>query len=341
MWECANIFCDELHGTWYPSTRLRKGVAKLHLSSRGSWQQLVDKAEGPRQLPIDNNAYYSRVWREMITDYSMRHLTVREDRIIALAGVARAFQIERGWTYLAGAWAEALAYQLLWSTEHSSDEVTTNLVLENTTVPSWSWLKRLDHRLARTRFQSYWELEDDMMVHQLWPSKLDYFQWPGQPQNCCPKTAYYDFTGLKITLTLPTFTTSIIHSWKQSFRCKSLEEQILPIFKGVYHPNPIIVHYNCDNHVEVEAHPKQMLLALIVERKTVSEPEDFKDRYFAYQISGLGLQAGEEDGTWKRHGFWTSHVYYGESRFSAVQVRHLNPSFLSFEGVKLETLTLV
>jgi hypothetical protein len=341
MWECAEIFCDELLGTWYPSTRYRRGVAKLHLSSRGSWQQLVRQDEVLSRISANVNAYHARVWREIITDYNMRRLTVPGDRIVALAGVARAFQVERGWTYLAGAWAESLAYQLLWSTEINSDKVANRLVSRNTTVPSWSWLKHPDHGSARMRSEVHWENEDAEMFHKTWPSKVDYFQWPGQPQNYYPETAFYDFTGLRITLTLPTFTTSFINSWKQSFECKSLEKQIYFALRTFHHAGLVSVDYTCDNPVDVETHPKHMLLALIVERKAVYEPKDSGHRYLAYQISGLGLQPGEEDGTWERHGFWTARIYYQTSPYSEVRVRHFKPSFLSFEGVKLETLTLV
>jgi hypothetical protein len=272
-------------------------------------------------------------------NYRNRSLTHPGDRIMALAGVARAFQFERSWTYLAGAWRECLPYQLLWYAKSFGDRrTTTDTAIEHgsRTAPSWSWFKQpryssddLDyecHPLGHLAF----EYEEPLLV------ELDYFQWPGQPKNHCPDTAFYDFTGLRIALVLPTFTTSLRSPHGSDVSeipvCASLAKSMEANHRHRYNR----ISYYCDDPSELETHPENILLAVIVESQELPERDNF-----VYNIAGLGLQAGEEDGTWKRHGFWRASVRIER----AIKPTDMLPAgefwFLSLEGAKIETLILV
>ncbi|KAH6854019.1 heterokaryon incompatibility protein-domain-containing protein [Chaetomium sp. MPI-CAGE-AT-0009] len=82
------------------------------------------------------------VWRQIVTDYSRRHLTRAEDKLVALSGVAKVFAsrlaINPEDSYLAGLWKDALMQDLLWEvTEPSS--ATCGVAGRTYIAPSWSW----------------------------------------------------------------------------------------------------------------------------------------------------------------------------------------------------------
>lgn len=81
--------------------------------------------------------YTERVlWRKMISIYTTCDLSNQSDRLIAMAGIAKAFQKVTLSTYLAGLWQHSLHTDLLWET----NAFEGGLIHRNTLhVPSWSW----------------------------------------------------------------------------------------------------------------------------------------------------------------------------------------------------------
>ncbi|OAK93699.1 HET-domain-containing protein, partial [Phaeosphaeriaceae sp. SRC1lsM3a] len=102
-WECRQISSDELRGI--PNVFDAQEISKSHLSldPPQRWDNAGD------WIP----AHFDPWWA-LVNDYKQRRLTVPSDRVMAFAGVAEAFALTRGLTYLAGVWAESLAYDLLW-----------------------------------------------------------------------------------------------------------------------------------------------------------------------------------------------------------------------------------
>jgi hypothetical protein len=72
-------------------------------------------------------------WESIVTAYSGKKVTFREDKLIALSGIARLFAAKFGVTYLAGMWKEDLVFQLAWWTDDPSSVDTRD------STPSWSW----------------------------------------------------------------------------------------------------------------------------------------------------------------------------------------------------------
>ncbi|KAI4694302.1 hypothetical protein J4E81_006518 [Alternaria sp. BMP 2799] len=58
---------------------------------------------------------FLRNWLSLINEYRARNLSFGKDRIIAIAGIARAFAHLGNLTYLAGLWRECLPVTLLWA----------------------------------------------------------------------------------------------------------------------------------------------------------------------------------------------------------------------------------
>ncbi|KAK3348995.1 heterokaryon incompatibility protein-domain-containing protein [Lasiosphaeria hispida] len=79
-------------------------------------------------------------WHHMLGHYTETNLTFTSDRLVALAGIARAIQRRTGLSYTAGTWIEMLPHDLLW---HGPEESTPRSTPSGAPgAPSWSWAAR-------------------------------------------------------------------------------------------------------------------------------------------------------------------------------------------------------
>ncbi|KAF3801441.1 hypothetical protein GCG54_00014655 [Colletotrichum gloeosporioides] len=76
------------------------------------------------------------LWEDMVSLYSRCKLTKSEDKLLAFAGVAKAFQELTGDTYLAGVWRSQLLVQLKWTVFKNERAAQ---VPKRYRAPSWSW----------------------------------------------------------------------------------------------------------------------------------------------------------------------------------------------------------
>ncbi|KAJ5523985.1 heterokaryon incompatibility protein-domain-containing protein [Penicillium frequentans] len=115
-----------------------KELAESELSSfflTSSWDRT--KIDWNRDSVGQHIFYIERVlWRRMISIYTACNLSNQSDRLIAMAGIAKAFQEVTLSTYLAGLWAHSLHTDLLWESNASEGGVVHRNTLH---VPSWSW----------------------------------------------------------------------------------------------------------------------------------------------------------------------------------------------------------
>ena len=372
MWECVEEFCDELAGSWLPKTETRlynrsdgyknrKVTQKSHLlASHVAHRRNTSNSFADYEHVLE----YFRNWKDLVWEYRARDLTVPSDRPVAFAGVARAFQAEAQITYLAGIWAESFPEGLLWyiSAEPYWDKDGERLPISKSIrehgskkVPSWSWLSShlyVDHPLKYFDRYDYWSPNSHGDGFQasdlLFLAQLSSFQWSGWPVNMMPPTAYHDFSGLHITLQLPTFEeTRVVSDDPLHAECLCLKEKLASFY---------IRPPECEKHTwttlqcdDIEYHtqpPERVLLALLVETRVPYFPSSI--------LAGLALIPGEKEGTWKRIGYWDAQIdlpvdevldtkqtgpgYKHTSR----QWQRSDPSvFLRLEGVKMERLTLV
>ncbi|PSR78478.1 heterokaryon incompatibility protein-domain-containing protein, partial [Coniella lustricola] len=104
------------------------------------------------QKDASNTRHYKSLrnynWYQMIEQYSDRELTVPEDRLPAIAGLAAEWQQRNpGEEYLAGLWKSDIIHGLLWLTMGSAHKgVNTAKTVDSWPppskykgVPSWSW----------------------------------------------------------------------------------------------------------------------------------------------------------------------------------------------------------
>jgi len=93
--------------------------------SRGEEQSFLDGVKSQEQA-VD-------FWNCVVSIYSRCELTFEQDKLVALAGVARALKVQMGCDYLAGMWRTELERNLLWSVGSKFRRP------EEYRAPSWSW----------------------------------------------------------------------------------------------------------------------------------------------------------------------------------------------------------
>jgi hypothetical protein len=126
---------------------------------------------------------------------------------------------------------------------------------------------------------------------------------------------------------------------------------------------PVDVQYFCDSREDTMKPARNILLALVIEEQLPYVSRFYGPRLVGttYRLSGLGLCPADEEGMWKRHGFWRAYITWpcvsiemtGSSssdeyrdrlenlRLSVVGEPDLRSAFLRMAGAKMETLTLV
>ncbi|KAK1094329.1 hypothetical protein LTR48_000528 [Friedmanniomyces endolithicus] len=93
----------------------------------------------PGLQDMSAKAAFLERWAILAEEYSSRSLSYPTDALIALSGVARAFDTAGLGTYFAGMWEFALPLQLAWRTVYDPDLETQGPVIDYT-CPSWSWV---------------------------------------------------------------------------------------------------------------------------------------------------------------------------------------------------------
>lgn len=78
-------------------------------------------------------------WHRIVEEYSKRDLTVANDKLPAISGIASKIKAATKSSYLAGVWEQNLASDLLWSTSLDTLPDAHYFALSNYRAPSFSW----------------------------------------------------------------------------------------------------------------------------------------------------------------------------------------------------------
>jgi hypothetical protein len=90
----------------------------------------------PSGIPrLDSILKYSKIWSQIIEDYSNRNLKVPQDKLPALSGLASMFCAATGFTYIAGLWEESLLSDLIWQRNSAAYERSSTYL-----APTFSWV---------------------------------------------------------------------------------------------------------------------------------------------------------------------------------------------------------
>ena len=137
LWECVSEITSET------------GLAAVGSVQTGQWKDgwadfkpkattvVGDQVIASLFLPHDNRAWalFHR-WHTFVSTYSRRKLTRSQDRLPAVAGIARSIATNCGWQYLAGLWRENILSDMFWSRAEKEESL---LPSDHYRAPSWSW----------------------------------------------------------------------------------------------------------------------------------------------------------------------------------------------------------
>ena len=134
-WECYQLKACEAYQGGLPRVNhddwLRRDALWHPFQPAKDGGPIAATIEGlPREIQ------FRKRWTGIVRMYTQRHLTVTTDRLIALAGIAKAIGAALKDDYCAGLWKQNLAVEMTWFP--SSSEGTKSRP-EPYRAPSWSW----------------------------------------------------------------------------------------------------------------------------------------------------------------------------------------------------------
>lgn len=142
FWECRHLIDSEDH---FRSVDRNRGMREvLEVSRRETGPDLPKHTALQKSHSDLLRRWYHRV---VADDYSPRHFTQAADKLIALAGLASAFQYTLRSRYIAGMWEEGLLAGLCWS------RVDFGCKTSQYRAPSWSWASQ--DSAVQYRFQAF------------------------------------------------------------------------------------------------------------------------------------------------------------------------------------------
>lgn len=117
----------------------------------------TDGSARPRSVPLEKQ---SNQWCMVIQMYSSAALTRESDKLVAISGLARAFQQAYGDEYIAGLWRHQLPPQLVWACEIKHASLRPRKRTAKYVAPSWSWAS------VNAEVRGHWPLsrEEDLVA---------------------------------------------------------------------------------------------------------------------------------------------------------------------------------
>jgi hypothetical protein len=372
MFQCSRGFYDELVGLFadpLPSTDITIITPKFGRDKRDMQKtryfpasiQAVRREAGSPTSPAAMSFMID--WQNLLNEYRNRDLTFGKDRIIAFAGIARAFANFGDMTYLAGAWREVLPLSLLW---HVDTKPPTTIVYEgyvpgsdpqvqvkeevydSAEMPSWShFFLPIYANHQMTFILDAWEIcargksagaSDTLVFDDIFCAQTHAFHFPGHDANTFPNgtSGFHSFKNLSLTLTLPCTPTYsfrprklVTHIQSDPIAADTWINLVFDYFPDV--PNP--------PGVELDP-PKHSVLALLCETQICQTMNKYRVRRM---LSGLILVRSERrKGAWERVGAWKLAVKVCEVHVDVENIRRVADMWKGVEvlGKKWDTLTL-
>lgn len=123
IWKCqtgTSVAVKETHNPYYQVTNGRLPKETFGFSGK-----------------VNILAQQTRIWKDIIKDYSGRKLSLSEDRLPALAGIAA--ELQKVWKddYVAGMWRRCLVRYLGWRRAGDKEDAKSVTASQS---PSWSWV---------------------------------------------------------------------------------------------------------------------------------------------------------------------------------------------------------
>jgi hypothetical protein len=324
MFQCCCVFYDELMGP------IAEGVKERPSQGR----HMCKARYFPVGLKKERKGGYAALrfvldWMNVVGEYRARRLSYATDRVVAFAGIASAFRKLGGLTYLAGLWWQYFPLCFLWRVEkkpaamlrsqypdvcrRGEDAVYTDEIEETGVgeAPSWSWFSGPIYRFYRV---SLLFNDDESAVHvrsereperssveTIFSAEPTSYRFAKCKENEYPESsAFVDFAGLKITLTLLTWPVcndmpaDLARQIRTIQAANTLDEDVYWEPNFTYHPDiPFPTKKS-------PSPPRHGSFALLSESQIVRTAGTTIQR----RLAGLVLVQGTQQDTWKRVGVW-------------------------------------
>jgi hypothetical protein len=354
MWQCSTLFYDELLGPIAqpqdttptdPKRGKDRGKSRYFPSSI----RLIKKATSFSDPAVLS---FMQDWQNVVNEYRSRSLSCSKDRIIAFAGIARAFSTLGKLTYLGGLWKEVLPIALLWYMDRKPPPLvrrenqmpkgelplsTWTLEVSETvahTAPSWSWFSIPIYRY----YQQFFLFSDDELFIRckrlsnpelvcwtdIFWAQVSSFHFPTHAANHVSESSFFNFKNLQITLAM--LVLPVKTNWPADLASQMQALQS----NGPFCWDPVLAYYPDDPAGRMSP-PRNAIYALVAEFQVVrTAGKNTVQR----RLAGLMLVPGRNEGTWKRVGVWKlriniSNVYVGKEGIAGVAKKWRGVSVVS------------
>jgi hypothetical protein len=375
MWQCNAGFYDELLGPIAAAPRKPSNTTPKRGRDMGKsryfppnllpgfGEDVVMSAPASLSFMID--------WQALLDEYHKRNLTQAEDRVIAFAGIACAFQNMGNLTYLAGAWAEFFPLCALWYVNrkssatvwfegpvvHPGETVTYPIAVHEAVVqnaPSWSQFSVPIY----THHQTFFIFNDDevfvrsksfeVVPRVYWNdihwALLESFKFGEHAVGHFPESAYFDFGGLEATLNIPilpvrtSFPADLEKHFQRIRNTDPLDSELQWIPDFTYHPDAP------SESGKGASPPRHSILALIAEFQICRVAGKYT---IQRRLAGLVLVREEREGTWRRVGAWKLKIKIFDIHVSEDNIKDVAERWNKYrmwtigETWKMEKVTLL
>ncbi len=336
MFQCSKLFYDELLGPIGDGhgqvIDMKKAQLGQDFSKSKYFPVSIKAVSGTPSLSDAAVLSFMVDWWEIVNEYRARNLTVVTDRVMAFAGIARAYNRLGNLTYLAGLWKECLPLCLLWCVDlkeaaaarlensiRPGTMISYNVEIKepvNHTAPTWSWFSI---PILAFHQPTFILLKDDIMAENELslrrkanrdPSSLSFddifwastpsLQFGKQPENSFIESGYSDFANLSITLRARILQVS--KKWPDDLgkHFSAIQASTMCVEDRRFESVPSFKYYP-DIIGSHTTPPEGGVFALVMENQVVRPAGKYRiQRRFA----GLLLVGGEKEDTWKRIGAW-------------------------------------
>jgi hypothetical protein len=344
MWQCSEGFYDELLGP-IASTHLNTPQDPKRGKDRGKSRYFPDSTQemsaygGRGALSEPAVLSFMIDWQNLVDEYRSRKLSFGKDRIVAFAGIARAFSNLGQLTYLAGLWKEVLPVAMLWYVDKKmpplvrrenslpngelptstwTAEITEPVI--QTTLPSWSWFSVPIYRF----YQLYFLFADDELFvkcksksdprlvcwKDIFWAEVKSFKFTGHSQDRVPEASLFDFGGLSVTIA--TLVLPVKANWPadmaaqmRRLQCtRALQDGTAGSSGHSWSWEPVLEYYPDDPAGRISP-PRNAIYALMAEFQVVRTAGR---KTIQRRLAGLMLVPGCKEGTWRRLGVWKLRI---------------------------------
>ena len=135
FWECRRgRRCESYPAGEGTSTFMQVRNKSVHSGALDPQYCLIrEMKSGPRKVQYLNHRTWENLWNVLVGRYVALTISFRQDKLIAIAGIAKLFAESSSLTWAAGLWKEYMPNCLLWYAYEPS------FPCERTYFPTWSW----------------------------------------------------------------------------------------------------------------------------------------------------------------------------------------------------------